>query len=215
MPHHDALFAAAADGDLTHLLELLKGVRDPAAVRARTGESLLLHLLYRGKGEAAAAVAATLPALGLHEAAALGRTDRVRQVLAGWPGAADTLSGDGWTPLHLAAFFNQSTCLRVLLEAGADPDLRGLSPVRNLPLHAACAGRNTDCALLLVPVTAEVDDRQAGGVTALMLAAANGMEAVVDALLDRGATPGLTDDSGKTAADHALARGHAALAGRL
>ncbi len=214
MPHHDAIFAAV-DGDPTRLTGLLKAVRDPASVRARTGESLLLHLLYRGKADAVRAVAEILPSLGLHEAAALGDVDRVRQILAAWPGAAATLSGDGWTALHLAAFFNQTTCLRALLEAGADPDLRGLSPLRNLPLHAACAGRNLDCTLLLVPVTAEVDDRQAGGITPLMLAAANGMDAVVDALLDRGAVPGLADDSGRTAADHALARGHAALAGRL
>jgi hypothetical protein len=54
-----------------------------------------------------------------------------------------------------------------------------------------------------------------GGVTPLMAAAARGHEAVVEALLERGADAAKRDAQGRSAAAHARAAGHAHLAERL
>jgi hypothetical protein len=54
-----------------------------------------------------------------------------------------------------------------------------------------------------------------GGVTPLMAAAARGHEAVVEALLERGADAAKRDARGRRAAAHARAGGHPCLAKRL
>ena len=54
-----------------------------------------------------------------------------------------------------------------------------------------------------------------GGVTPLMAAAAGGHEAVVEALLERGADAAKRDARGRRAAAHARAGGHPCLAKRL
>ena len=53
------------------------------------------------------------------------------------------------------------------------------------------------------------------GITPLMAAAAGGHEAVVEALLERGADAAKRDAQGRSAAAHARAAGHAHLAERL
>ena len=57
---------------------------------------------------------------------------------------------DGWTPLHLAAFFGHLDAARALIDAGADIDAFSRNGLTNTPLHAATAGRHGDVALLLV-----------------------------------------------------------------
>jgi ankyrin repeat protein len=118
----------------------------------------------------------------LHEAATLGHAERVSTVLTASPWAIDTLSPDGWTALHLAAHFGQNETLAILLAAGADANLYSRAFERNLPLHAACAGGKVECALRLLPATRDMDARQGGGWTALMLAAEDGLLPVVAAM---------------------------------
>jgi ankyrin repeat protein len=54
-----------------------------------------------------------------------------------------------------------------------------------------------------------VDSRDNRGMTALMMASAQGHLAAVRKLLESGADKSLKDRSGKTARDHAAAGGHA------
>ena len=44
----------------------------------------------------------------MFEAATFGDLDRLTELLAEDPELVDAISGDGFTPLHLAAFFGQS-----------------------------------------------------------------------------------------------------------
>lgn len=67
--------------------------------------------------------AADLPAAGLHDAVSPCREDHVRRILAQQP-ALNTWNGDGLTPLHVAIDAGQLLCVRLLLEAGADRQLR-------------------------------------------------------------------------------------------
>ena len=50
-------------------------------------------------------------------------------------------AADGWTPLHLAAFFGRADAVDVLLAAGADVRALSRNHEGNMPLHAALAGR--------------------------------------------------------------------------
>jgi uncharacterized protein len=57
--------------------------------------------------------------LDVFEAAAVGRTERVRELLDGDPTLVGAWSADGFTPLHLAAYFGHVDSVRLLLEHGA------------------------------------------------------------------------------------------------
>ncbi|MBL8837427.1 MAG: ankyrin repeat domain-containing protein [Alphaproteobacteria bacterium] len=190
------LFERAGADDAPAVLAALPADRPLHALRTADGESLLLFCVYRRRRAVLAALLSRDPPLTLHEAAALGARAKVEAALAAAPWAIDTLSPDGWTALHLAAHFGHRGVVDALLAAGADANLRGRGFERNLPLHAAAAGGRLDCALRLVPVTADVDARQGGGWTALMLAAQNGLAPLVEALLERGADAALVNDAG-------------------
>jgi ankyrin repeat protein len=210
------LFELAAADDAEAVITAL-----PAAgqalhqLRNANGESLIQFCAYRRHAATLAALLARDPPLTLHEAATLGRAARVTELLAGAPWAVDTLAPDGWTALHLAAHFGHGETLAVLLAAGADANLYGRGFERNLPLHAACAGGKVECALRLLPVTRDIDARQGGGWTALMLAAEDGLLPVVAALLARRADRALVNDAGRTALELARERGRGAAASLL
>jgi len=209
------LFERAAADDAVGVLALLPPGRALHTLRNPDGESLGQFCAYRRRPAVQGALLARNPPLTLHEAATLGRTDRVAEVLVAAPWAVDTLSPDGWTALHLAAHFGHAGTLAALLAAGADANLFSRAFERNLPLHAACAGGKVDCALRLLPVTADVNARQGGGWTALMLAAQEGLVAVVAALLARDADHTPANDAGKTALALAEERGREAAAAML
>jgi ankyrin repeat protein len=82
-------------------------------------------------------------------------------------------------------------------------------------LHAAVASRNAEAVALLLDRGADPNARQQVGYTPLMGAANAGREDLVDLLLRHGADRTLVNDEGKTAADIARERGHAAVAARL
>ena len=85
-------------------------------------------------------------------------------------------------------------------------------------LAAARAGDVEQVRALLPPAGNPEEDGlpdAPDGVTPLMAAAAGGHEAVVEALLERGADAAKRDAQGRSAAAHARAAGHAHLAERL
>ena len=217
MVAHHEVFVAAAKDDPALLVPLLPAGIEPAALRDRDGTSLVLYCLYRSLRKNLAALVERGAPLPLHEAAALGDATAVDQALARSPGALNLPSPDGWTALHLAAFFGHAAVVARLLARGADPALWSRAFEHNLPLHAACAGRHqkADAVGLLIAVTRDLDARQGGGWTPLMLASANGMAETVDALLAAGADRILVNDAGKTAAELAREHGHDAIAARL
>lgn len=72
------------------------------------------------------------------------------------------------TPLHTAARMGQAEAARLLLERGADPNVR--DSCRNTPLHAAAAYKDSELAGMLLAAGADVNARNEDGDTPLSLA---------------------------------------------
>jgi uncharacterized protein len=175
--------------------------------------SELLAAVYRGDRARIDEILASGPALDIFEAAAVGRTDRVRELLDGDPGQVSAWTEDGFTPLHLAAFFRQPEMARLLVESGALVDVVSRSEqLRVTPLQSAAAAREEETAALLLERGADPNAQQIGGFTALHAAAQNGDEPLVRLLLTRGADTALAADDGRTAADFARDGGNPELA---
>ncbi|HEX2590652.1 MAG TPA: ankyrin repeat domain-containing protein [Rhizomicrobium sp.] len=206
-----ALFALADADDAEALIAALPD----KAVRNENGESLFLYAVFRGRTKCVEALKKR-GGLNLHEAALAGDVGRVATLLGEAPWAVDLLSPDGWTALHLAAFFGNDAVVVTLLERGADARVMGRAFEQNMALHAGAAGGRIgrEAYAKLIAATG-VDARQKQGYTALMIAASNGFAVGVEALLAAGANRGIALPDGKTAADIAADRGHSELEKRL
>lgn len=151
------------------------------------------------------------PSLAVFAAAMQGDTARLDDMLAGNRSLISAVSPDGWTPLHLAAFFGRLEAARTLLNKGASAGTRSTNAMNNLPLHAATAGRHTNVAKLLLDHGAPVDARQHGGWTALHAAALHGDCELAEVLLAAGAEIGARADNNQCALDLALTKGQQAM----
>ena len=117
----------------------------------------LLDALYRGDQEQVDALLALNPELNVFEAAAFGKTDRLRELLGEDASRANAYGADGFQPLTLACFFGHLDAARVLLDHGAEPNTLGRNEhIQTNALHAASASENKDeetryelCKLLL------------------------------------------------------------------
>jgi len=188
-----------------------------AAWRDPQGVSALLWAVYCGqtlvRDFLIARLAADSIALDIFEAAAVGDEARLVALLAAEPELVHSFSGDGWTPLHLAAGFGTPAAVAALLAAGAAIDAVSRNPQQNQPLHAALAlGKNAETVRLLLAHGAPVNAAQAGGFTPIFSAAIANRRDLVELLLALDADPHRKSDQGKTAADFARERGHAELA---
>jgi ankyrin repeat protein len=209
------LIAAVDAGDTEAVRRLVQVDPSLAESRGADGVSALLHARYRFDRETLEALLAVDPEMDAFDAAALGRIDRLRERLEEDPGAVAAFSPDGFTPLHLAAFFGKEDVARDLLARGASVDTYGRNDLANQPLHAAAAGRQLEVCRLLLAAGADVNATQHGGYTPLHEAAQSGDVAMVELFLSAGADPAALTDDGQSAPDLARAAGHVDLAARL
>jgi ankyrin repeat protein len=200
MTQTDALFDAISHGDTDEVDEILDA--DPSLVAVdRAGISPLRMAAYTGHAELAADLERHGADPDVFDAAALGDVDRVRELVDEEPGRAKELAGDGFTALHLAAWFGHVKVAELLLARGADPSEVATNGTDLQPLHSAAAGGHPVIAHLLLDRGADVDARQQGGVTPLHSAAHRNDAEMVKVLLGRGADPALIADDGRSAAD--------------
>lgn len=160
---------------------------DPDLARARgpDGTSELLLACYAGAEEVAETLLARGARLDVLEAAALGRVERVRDLVKADPALLAARSPERWTPLHLATQFGWRDVAALLVQQGADPDEAGAGGYTALHL-AAGIGRVDLVELLLgrgASVKAEADD----GRTPLAVAVEQRHAPVVQLLRSRGA----------------------------
>jgi hypothetical protein len=103
----------------------------------------------------------------LARSCALGSHLHVRSIGRPPGGTAD---GHGNTPLHWAAFKNETECVNLLLRYGSDPNARA-HPSGWTPLHDAAYSNSRECIALLMDAGALVDARANSGATPLCFAA--------------------------------------------
>jgi ankyrin repeat protein len=208
------VLTAIGSGDTDRVRALL--AEDPALAGSRDaqGVSALMLARYRGDRGMVEVLRGASTGLDVFEAAALGDVRALARHLDADRDAARSWSADGYTPLHLAAFFGGEQPAVILLGAGADSNAVSRNDMRVAPIHSAAAGQGSVVPLLIV-YGADVNARQQGGWVALHAAAQRGDEAMVVALLDAGADPTIRNDAGQTASTIAREAGHVDLAERL
>ena len=203
--------ATAEVADAVQADPALAGSRDPQGV------SMLLWAVYCGQPLVRDYLVARLTAEGIaldiFEATAIGNETQLAALLEAEPALAESFSGDGWTPLHLAAAFGTPEAVATLLAVGASVDEVSRNPQHNQPLHAALAlGKNAETVRLLLDHGADANAAQAGGFTPIFSAAIANRRDLAEILLAHGADPRRKNDQGKTAAEFARERGHADMA---
>jgi len=209
------VIAAVQAGDAQSLRALLTQDRSLARARDENGVSALMHALYRQRKDLAEVLRAARPELDVFEAASLGRSDLVEEMVERDRRLANSHSGDGFTPLHFASFFGEERVARVLLEHHADAGAVANNPMQVMPLHSAAAGRNLAIVRVLLEHGAPVNARQQKGWTALHAAAQHGDQPMVELLLKYGANPNAKNDDGHTPDQVAHEKGHTEIAERL
>jgi ankyrin repeat protein len=202
VPTAEALFDAIDQGDQVLVDEIL--VADPSlATSDRLGVSPLRAAAYAGHPELVEPLERGGADADVFDAAALGDVDRLRSLLdADQSGSlVRAVSGDGFTALHLAAWFGHPKAAELLLARGADPMAIAPNGTELQPLHSAAAAGHQVIAHLLLDRGADIDACQAGAITALHSAAYHDDLQMVTLLLDRGADPASVTADGRRPAD--------------
>jgi uncharacterized protein len=209
------LFLAVTDGDVETVRGLVAD--DPSLASARDGSGLpvILLALFHRQREVADVLLAANPELGVLEAAAVGRADRVRELVAADPEALCERTPEGFTPLGLAAFLGGPDAVRVLLEAGAEADDDADNQFGVRPVNAAAAAHDHETMRLLLDAGADPDAQQKGGFTPLHEAAHTDDVEMARLLLEHGADPSIAADDGRDSAQLAADDGSKGVAALL
>jgi ankyrin repeat protein len=154
--------------------------------------SELLQAIYGGDQARANELLAADPELDVFEAAAVGRTERLEELLEGDPSLANAWAEDGFQPLGLASFFGHVDAARFLFEHGAEVNSASRNDLRVMPLHSAAAAGDPDVryelARLLLEHGADPNARQQDDFTPLMAADQHEDERLRALLVEHGAT---------------------------
>lgn len=154
----------------------------------------LLQSLYRGDRARVDELLAAGGALNVHEAAALGATEQLQDLLDEDPARANEYGDDGFHPLGLACFFGHVPAARLLLERGADVNAVARNEhIQTAAIHAAAAGENKDestryeLVKLVLDHGADPNLPQGGGFRPIDAARQNGDARIEELLLEHGA----------------------------
>lgn len=176
------------------------------------GQSAFLLAKYYRQEPIAAYLYQAHPDLDIFEASAGGYQQLVEKLLGEHPELLAARSSDGWTPLHVAAFFGHPELARYLIDHGATVDARSTNAMKNTPLHAAAAGAAVPVVRLLLERGADVNATQEGGWTALHSAAQAGNRELIEALLASNANVKVRALNNQSPIDLALLSGHGEIA---
>jgi len=211
----ETLITAITSGDVETVRALVAERPELASARDGNGLPVILVALFHQQREAADALLEAQPELGILEAAAAGRADRVRELLDADPETRHARTPEGFTTLGLAAFLGGPEVVALLLHHGADPDDDADNPARVRPVHAAAAARDPASLRLLLEAGADPNARQQGGLTPLHAAAHADHVDMARLLLEHGADPAAQADDGRDAAQIATDDGSGRVAALL
>ena len=154
---HDEFFEAARTGMSRRCAGSCQP--DPALITTTraAGETPLMTALYNKQQRAADWLVQSGAPLDIFAAAAVGDIATIERLLQPPAAGLHAYRYDGWTLLHLAAFFGQRAAVERLMAAGADINAVSRNALRNTPLHAAVAGGHVEVSLLLINAAADVN----------------------------------------------------------
>src|SRR5258706_10400710 len=119
MPENAAAFIDAIKaGEFERVKAMVSAEPTLIDARSRSGDSAILTAVYHRQKEIVNLLVARGAILSLFDACAAGELERVERLLhepaSDAPGINDH-SADGWTPLHLAAFFGHAKIAELLI----------------------------------------------------------------------------------------------------
>ncbi len=202
------IFDVIRAGDAVRLKALLAADPSLAGKRNAQGHSPVLIAQYHHRRELVGLLLATKPELDIFDAASVGDTSRVGELLQRDPSLVNVYSGDGFYPLGLAAFFGHPETVQLLLARGADVTQVARNAMKVQALHAAAAGRHFAVVKLLVEAGAPVNTTQQEGWTPLQEAVQHADLEMTRYLLAHGADPKQQNDAGKSAVGMAAEAGN-------
>jgi len=209
MPESDAAFIDAIKaGEYERVKAMVSA--EPALIdaRGRTGESAILTAVYHRQKEIVNLLVARGATLTLFEACAAGEVERAERLMANDRPAINAFSVDGWTPLHLAAYFGHTKIAEMLISRGASVNACSRNSTGNTPLHAALAGNHKLVVGLLLGHGADVNAADVAGWRPLHLAAANNNIDAVNTLIAQGADVNAPNGEAQTALSLAQEKNH-------
>jgi uncharacterized protein len=193
------IFDVIRAGDKGRLEALLAAQPGLVNVRNDQGHSPVLIAQYHHKRDLVGVLLAAGPELDIFDAASVGRTARVAELLDRDPSLVNAYSRDGFFPLGLAAFFGYPETVRLLLARGADVTQVARNPMGIQAIHAAVGGPSREAVELVVEAGAPINAQQHKGWTALHEVVNKKDLDLTRYFLAHGADPKVQNDDGKSA----------------
>jgi uncharacterized protein len=200
MTDEQQMIEAIKAGNADKVRDLIEKDIFLADARGDDGTSALLTAIYHGEEEIIDIILESGPTLTIHEAAAAGIEDRVRELIRD-RSAINSVSHDGWTPLHLAVFFNQNQIAERLIEEGANVNALSTNSQGVSPLHSALANKNVRIAKLLLQRGADPGAVSAAGFTPLHYVATYDLVEIGRLLLEKNIDTTVKTIDGRTPLD--------------
>ena len=190
----EEFFEAIKKNDIAKVRELVN--EDPRLLSTtdKNGNSPIVIATYYNQPEIATLfISEEAIKLDVFECAMTGELNALKDLVAKDRTLTSSFSNNGFTPLHLTAFFGQVEAAKYLIETGANVEVPAKNAMKVTPLHSAVAGDQVEIAKLLISNGANVNARQEGGFTPLHAAAQDGSVKMATLLLGHGAKKGCED----------------------
>lgn len=211
----DQLVQAIASNDAFKVGALLSEEPGMVSTRDAEGRTPILLALYFRQEALADLIRERVPNPDLFEAAAMGETELVEELIKDSSEGAKSLAPDGFGLLGLAVYFGRKETAEFLLKAGAHPDTSSANQFKLYPINSAAAHRDPAVSLelvrLLLDWNADPNVFQAGGWSPLHQVAAHGREEIAKLLVEKGASLTAKSEDGRTPLEMARAKGHEGL----
>src|SRR5687768_9642374 len=153
--------------------------------------------IYHQQPDIAKTIADAVGSIDIFEAAALGRVDRIKQLLREDPSLASAYAPDGFPPVGLAAFFGHLDAVKVLIAAGADIHAAAKNGLKVQAIHAAVASKNLDIVRTVLEAGADPNAAQQQGFRPMHESGSSGSRELAELLMKYGGDPTLKNDEGK------------------
>ena len=194
--------------DETGIIELINKEPELLDQTDENGASTLMLLAYSGLVKSFDQAKLLKKTFTFHESIVCGMVENITKIVASDPSIANKHSPDGFTPLSLAAFFDQEEIALLILESGGDPNLKASNSAGVNALHSAVAKNNLSLCRLFLENGADPNIPQMQNVTSLHSAAHRGNAELVKLLVEYGADINAKMENGDSALSISQRDGH-------